>query len=149
MRILLAIDGSKSSQAAAHALATQFRIAGAEVLVLHVVEPLVYSVPPQMAPGYAPEMASRIKERLQQARESASATADSLRAAGFKVESRVAEDEIRTAILDIADEWRADLIVLGAHGEKSLRRDLLGSVTEFVARHARCSVLIVREAPDR
>jgi nucleotide-binding universal stress UspA family protein len=148
MKILLATDGSKSSEAAAQALASLFRFPGAEVLVVHVVEPLVYSVPPQMAPGYAPEMALRIKEQLQQARESASATAESLRKVGFKVESRVAEEEIRTAILDIAADWHADLIVLGAHGEKSLRRFLLGSVTEFVARHARCSVLIVRSASD-
>jgi len=61
----------------------------------------------------------------------------------------VTENEIRIGILDAAREWRADLIVLGSRGEKGLRRFLLGSVAEFVARHAPCSVLIVRTPSDR
>ena len=61
MKILLATDGSKFSEAATQFVASQFRAEGAEVLVLQVVEPLVFSTPPQMAPGYAPEMAERLQ----------------------------------------------------------------------------------------
>jgi universal stress protein A len=71
-------------------------------------------------------------------------SAEALRARGFKADTRVAESEIRTGILDAAQEWHADLIVVGSHGEKGLRKFLLGSVAEFVARHASCSVLVVR-----
>ncbi len=144
MKIMLAIDGSKYSAAAAQALGSQIKSQNAEVLVFQVVEPLVYSVPPQMSPGYAPEMAERRKERMQEAEASAKRAAEGLRAAGFQVSTRVAEGEIRSGILDVAAEWHADLIVVGSHGRTGLQRMLLGSVAEAVARHARCSVLIVR-----
>jgi nucleotide-binding universal stress UspA family protein len=149
MKILLATDGSTFSEAATQFVASQFRAEGAEVRVLQVVEPLVFSTPPQMAPGYAPEMAERLQGRLKQAKEVVARTAESVRRAGFKTDSLVAEKEIRTGILDTAGDWRADLIVLGSHGEKGLRKFLLGSVAEFVARHAHCSVLVVRAARDR
>ena len=148
MKILLATDGTNYADFAARTVASQFRAQGVEVLVLQVVEPLVFSTPPQMAPGYAPEMAARLQEQLKQAKESVARTAEVLRAAGFKVDSRVVENEIRTGILDVATEWHADLIVIGSHGQKGLRKFLLGSVAEFVTRHARCSVLIVRMAPE-
>src|SRR4029079_2845142 len=47
-------------------------------------------------------------------------------------------------ILDRADRWGADLIVVGSHGYRGLRRLLLGSVSQAVASHAKCSVEIVR-----
>ena len=144
MKILLATDGSKYSEAAAQTVVSGLRTQGAEVLVLQIVEPLVFSTPPQMSRGYAPEMAARLQDKVKQAKESVAHTAEILRQAGFKVDSRVAENETRTGILDIAGDWHADLIVLGSHGEKALRKFLLGSVAEFVARHAHCSVLIVR-----
>lgn len=149
MKILLAIDGSKYSEAATRALASGFRTQDSEVLVLQVVEPLVFSTPPQMAHGYAPEMAARLQDQLKQARESVARTSEVLRNFGFKVDSLVAENEIRTGILDIARDWHADLIVLGSHGGKGLRKFLLGSVAEFAARHAHCSVLVVRTPSDQ
>jgi universal stress protein A len=144
MKILLATDGSKFSQAAADTVIAGFRTSESEVLVLQVVEPLSFSVPPQMARGYAPEMVERLQEKLKEARESVARTAELVRKAGFKTDSRVVENEIRTGILETADGWHADMIVLGSHGEKGLKKFLLGSVAEFVARHAHCSVLVVR-----
>ncbi len=147
MRILLATDGSKYSEAATQVVASQVRPQDSEVLVLQVVELLVFSTPPQMDPRYAPEMSVRLEEPLRQAKESVARAAEALRAAEFAVNTRVVEAEIRTGILDVASEWHADLIVLGSHGRKGLERLLLGSVSEAVARHARCSVLIVRTPP--
>lgn len=144
MKILLATDGSKFSEAACRTIASELRAQETQVLVLQVVEPLVFSNPPQMAAGYAPEMAVRLQDQVKQARDCVASAAKQLQSAGFKAESRVIESEIRSGILDIAAEWHADLIVLGSHGKKGLRKFLLGSVTEFVARHAACSVLIVR-----
>ena len=149
MKILLAVDGSESSRAATQALASQLRPEGAEVLVLRVVEPRIFSIPPQMAPGYAPEQDEIIKEELRHAQESVNQASQALRSAGFSVNTRIVEAEARNGILDIAAEWRADLIVLGSHGRKGLQRFLLGSVAEFVARHAHCSIWIVRIPPER
>lgn len=116
----------------------------AEVLVLRVIEPRFYSTPPQMSPGYVPELAESRKEQRKEAEESVGRTANALRNAGLRAETRVGEGEPRSGVLDVAAEWHADLIVLGSHGRTGLRRLLLGSVAEAVARHAPCSVLIVR-----
>ena len=145
MKILLASDASKYSEVAARTINTEFRAQGTEVLVLQVVPTAVYGVPPQMAQGYAPEL----QDQLKQASESVERIAETLRKAGFKAESRVLENEIRTAILDAARDWNADLIVLGSHGEKGLRKFLMGSVAESVAHHAQCSVLIVRRPEEQ
>lgn len=144
MKILLAVDGSKFSDAATQTLASQIRPQDAEVLVLEVVKPIIYSTPPQMSPGYAPELAERRKERMARAEESVGRASQTLRGAGFKVTTRVGEGEVRSGILDVAAEWGAGLIVLGSHGRTGLQRMLLGSVAEAVARHAACSVLIAR-----
>ena len=140
MKILLAIDDSKFSEAAAKILAGQFRPQDTEIRVLHVVEPPVISEPPQMSRGYYPEL----EDRLPQAHEVVDRAAKTLSSAGFKVTTSVVTGEARSVILDDAAEWPADLIVLGSHGRKGLERFFLGSVSEGVARHAHCSVQIVR-----
>jgi nucleotide-binding universal stress UspA family protein len=140
MKILLAIDDSKFSEAAASSLAGQFRPQDTEVRVLHVVEPTVIPEPPEMSRGYYPEL----EDQIPQAHELVDRTARTLAAAGFKVTTSVATGDARGAILDDAVEWHADLIVLGSHGRRGLGRFFLGSVSEAVARHARCSVQIVR-----
>jgi nucleotide-binding universal stress UspA family protein len=144
MKILLAIDGSEFSQEATQALISQMRPEGAEVLVLRVVEPRIFFTPPQISPGYQPEQEEILKEDIRHAQESVNQASQALRSAGLSVNTRVVEAEARNGILDIAAEWRADLIVVGSHGRKGLQRFLLGSVAEFVARHADCSVEIVR-----
>lgn len=140
MKILLAIDDSSSSQTATEVLATQFRPEDCEVRVIHVVEPIAFSVPPQMDAKYFPELEDQIKEGQKQVER----TAEQLRAAGFRVSSLVEKGDARTMILDQAAAWPADLIVVGSQGRKGLNRFLLGSVSEAVARHAHCSVEIVR-----
>jgi nucleotide-binding universal stress UspA family protein len=149
MKILLAVDGSKHSEAAIQAVTSKIRKEQAEVLVLQIVEPRIFSTPPQMAAGYEPEMAEIMKELFEQAQETVDRAGAELRTAGFNVKTRVAEAEVRSGILDVAVEWHADLIVLGSHGRKGLQRFMLGSVAESVARGAYCSVLIVRIGGER
>jgi nucleotide-binding universal stress UspA family protein len=71
-------------------------------------------------------------------------TAEVLRSKGPMVTSAVEEGDPKSTILDTARDWGADLIVLGSHGRKGLEHFLMGSVSEAVARHAGCSVEIVR-----
>lgn len=144
MKILLATDGSKFSEAATQTLASQINSKDAQVVVLQAAEPLVISTPPQMAPGYAPELAEKREQQLNEAKASVAAAAKVLQAVGFAVSTRVVEADPRTAILEIAEECHTDLIVMGSHGRRGLKKFLLGSVAESVARHAHCSVLIVR-----
>jgi nucleotide-binding universal stress UspA family protein len=139
MKILMGVDDSKFSGETLRAIVTYFRPENTEVLVLHVLE-TNWPTPPQMAPGYAPELedqkkpANALVERI----------AKELRSAGFKADTAVEVGDVRESIIDSATEWHADLIVVGSHGQRGVQRFLLGSVAEFVARHAKCSVEIVR-----
>jgi nucleotide-binding universal stress UspA family protein len=51
----------------------------------------------------------------------------------------------QTIVLNEAAEWGADLIVVGSHGRHGVDRFLLGSVSESIAMHARCSVEVIRK----
>ena len=139
MKILIGIDDSKVSGDVSRAIVTQFRAEHTEIRVLHVLQPIA-PAPPQMASGYAPELDDQKKP----ARELVERIARELLSAGFKVDAAVEVGDIRERIIDSAAEWGADLIVVGSHGQRGIRRFLLGSVAEFVARHAKCSVEIVR-----
>ena len=65
-------------------------------------------------------------------------------APGVEVETFAREGDPADAILDVAEERDADLIVVGNKGMTGARRFLLGSVPNKVSHHAPCSVLIVR-----
>jgi len=144
MKILLAIDDSKFSEAAAQAVIRQMKTDGAEVCVIHVVEKLLLM--PDLLPGTIEELEASAERFRKRGEELVSRVADQLRAAGLRARSVVKEGDHRAEILDYADHWGADLIVLGSHGWKGLDRFLMGSVAEYVARHAKCSVEIVRVA---
>jgi nucleotide-binding universal stress UspA family protein len=60
------------------------------------------------------------------------------------VETHARQGDAADAILDIAEEQRSDLIVVGNRGMTGAKRFLLGSVPNKVSHHAPCSVLIVR-----
>jgi len=140
MRVLIAIDDSKFSQEALCRVAKQIRPQGSEIRILHVVQPIAMIPIPQMDARYAPE----IQRQVEEARGLVERAALALRDSGFKVETAVEKGDIRVTIVDTAAEWPADLIVVGSHGRTGLPRLLLGSVAEFVARNAPCSVEIVR-----
>jgi nucleotide-binding universal stress UspA family protein len=140
MKILLAVDDSKFSEAAANSLSGQFRPQDAEFRVLHVLEPIAITEPPQMSPGYYPGL----QDQLPHAQEVVNRAANTLSSAGLRVTTSIATGDARSIILEEAAKWQADLIVLGSHGRKGLERFFLGSVSEAVARHAHCSVQIVR-----
>ena len=71
-----------------------------------------------------------------------------LRAVGadktLKITSEMPTGVPKQVILDEAERWGADLIVVGSHGYSAWDRFLLGSVSNAVAAHAKCSVEIVR-----
>ncbi len=107
---------------------------------MSVVEPVSTALTPQMSSGYFPELESQKRE----AKVLVEKTAKELATAGFKVSTCVEAGDAKTVILDEAADWGCDLILVGSHGHKGLGRFLLGSVSDAVARHAPCSVEIVR-----
>ena len=144
LKILLAIDGSESSKAAARnrrrtplARATSFRI-------LTVIEP---SAPLLRPPYFSHEMLEELRAKdMERAQEAVSWTEDVLYEAGIQATSTIAVPAAtpKELILSEAAEWAADLIVVGSHGRRGVNRLLLGSVSEAVALHAQCSVEIIR-----
>jgi nucleotide-binding universal stress UspA family protein len=144
MRILVGVDESKVAGDILRAIVAQFRTENTEILVLHVLEP-VGPTPPQMDPGYAPELEGQRKP----AHALVERIAKGLQSAGFKADTAVELGDIREGIINYAERWRADLIVIGSHGQRGVLRFLLGSVAESVARHAKCSVEIVRTLRTR
>ncbi len=70
--------------------------------------------------------------------------ADTVREAGVEVEAFARQGDPADAILDVAEETDADLIVVGNKGMTGAKRFLLGSVPNKVSHHAPCSVLIIR-----
>jgi nucleotide-binding universal stress UspA family protein len=133
MKILLAIDDSEYSDAAIQLAAAQIRPEKTQVLVISV--------------AYPEEDIEKQQHQLGCLRDVVDTAAERLRKVGFQVEAEVItvdEGDVRDAILDVATKWDADLIVVGSHGSQGVRHFLLGGVSENVARHAPCSVLVVR-----
>jgi nucleotide-binding universal stress UspA family protein len=142
MKILLAVDDSKYSEAAAQAIVRQMRPEDAEVCVFHVVVPLL--IIPYGYMGQVETLEAAQQERLKEGKELAERTAQQLRSAGFQAYAVTEEGEPKTAILEKAAQWTADVIFMGSHGRKGIDRFLIGSASEAVLRHAHCSVEIVR-----
>ena len=146
-KILLAIDGSEQSEMAVEELASQPFPAGSEVKIISVIEPPYFqtSYPPGVVDvELYVEMEKNERERALRSVEEA---ADKLRAgeqSGNLVTTKVLSGSPKREILEEADDFGADLIVVGSHGHGMFERFLLGSVSMAVALHAKCSVEIVR-----
>ena len=143
--IVVGTDGSETAGKAVAAAVSLAKLWGAPLHVVSAYEPV-----PR---GHLREEARQAPEDLQwviNPREDVDATlsraADDLREAGVKVETFAREGDPADAILDVAEERGADLIVVGNKGMTGAKRFLLGSVPNKVSHHAPCSVLIIRTA---
>jgi len=144
-KVLIAIDSTGLADLVVDTLSGQMRPDQTQVLVLQVVEPLVYSVPAEMTPGYAPEMAARRKEIQDSAKQALRHAVELLQKAGFKADSRLVESEIRDGIVHVASEWGANVIVVTSHAREGIAKFLHRSVAEGVVHRAPCSVLVIKE----
>ena len=144
MRILLAIDGSNCSDMAVKTVAKRSWPAGSIVRVLSVLEPMTLPVPEAVTVSASWYEAVR-----------RSAYADINRSvtvlkqpAVFEIETAIRVGTPENVIVQEAEDWHADLIIVGSHGRGRAGRFLLGSVSQAVALRARCSVEIVRGGSD-
>jgi nucleotide-binding universal stress UspA family protein len=143
MRILLATDGSEHSQAAVTNVLTRPWPSGSSVLVLSVVATPFPMVDPSPAAG-AIQYEALSRSMTEATRALVARTADALKDT-IPVETSVRMGDARVEIVQAADDWGADLIVVGSHGRTGMSRWLLGSVAEYVVRHASCSVEVARK----
>ena len=145
MKVLLAIDGSSYSTAAVELVASRPWPPDTIVKVLMAVEPIMQ--PPDMWSGMVGVETFELarKELTSQADQLVKNVAERLRKTGLMVETQVSNGDPRSIIVDQAEEWSADLVVVGSHGYTGLKRLLLGSVAQSVVSHAPCSVEVVRK----
>lgn len=144
MHILIPTDGSEDAEKAVKMVATVPWPSGAEARVISCPElPILFGE----FPYYSPEQVEELSKSGEvHAKESVTKAGAVLARTALKICTEVTEpkDSPARAILEMADEWKADLVVMGSHGRRGLDRIVLGSVSESVALHARCSVEVVR-----
>lgn len=145
MKILLAVDGSQCSDEAIEEIARRPWPEGSEIKVLTTFEVPLPPTPEAWAlpAGYLDQMDQAARSQAQAIVEGA------VKKLRSKLGSVVVAGESlagppRIVILDEAESWGADLIVVGSHGYRAWERFLLGSVSQSVVSHAKCSVEVVR-----
>jgi len=141
--IVVGTDGSDTARKAVAAAVDLAKQIGASLDIVSAYEPVPQSRLRQEARQAPEDMQWMINPR-----EDVEATlrdaAEELEEAGIEVETFAREGDPADAILDVAEERGADLIVVGNKGMTGAKRFLLGSVPNKVSHHAPCSVLIVR-----
>jgi len=140
-RILYPTDFSEASMAVLAPVATLARLLGAEVMLLHVIEPL-----PLPTEGYFPSAIwqAHVDQTTAEATVQLDDLSRRLKAEGVAMTSRLATGPAVSRILGVAKDEGADLIAMGTHGRTGLSSVLLGSVADKVVRLATCPVLTVR-----
>jgi nucleotide-binding universal stress UspA family protein len=145
MKLLVATDGSEFSIAAVRWVAsrpwpegTKVKVISAPGLVLQLKE----------CPYFEQQQVEELNVASIEESETAVAFAMGILArSGLKVQSDVPllHDTPTQIILDEAERWHADMIVVGSHGRSGFDRLTMGSISEAVALHASCSVAVIRE----
>lgn len=141
--ILLPTDFSECANYALSFAASFAHQAGAKIICVHVIEPIVPTV------GYTgmtePLPITDISEQLEgSAERELPKIAECDECAGIEVEEVIVHGDAASEIVRVAHERHVDLIVISSHGRTGLGRILFGSTAESVVRHASCPVLVVK-----
>lgn len=148
MRIQIATDGSEHADVAIQSFLARPWPKDSTVLVISVTGlpfPMVMPYPPLLLvdqQSISPEELATAHAK--QAQTIVDRASETLGKAGFSVEKRIKHGDARVEIIQAAVDFRSDLIILGSHGRTGLSRWMLGSVAEYVVRHAPCSVEVAR-----
>ena len=142
-RIVVGTDGSETAAEAVRHATALAKATGGSLEIVSAYEPVPQErlreeqaeVPADVAHGIGP------REDVNVTLEGAVGPA---REAGISVQTHAREGDPADAILDVAEETKADLIVVGNKGMTGAARFLLGSVPNKISHHAPCGVYIVR-----
>ena len=146
LKILLATDGGVCSLRAAASIAERPWPAGTEVRVICVPEAVMPLLENQISSAAAWE--ELLALRIAQAQEAVDDTAAVFAGSKLAVHTEVPAPMWgpKAVILDQAENWKVDLIVVGSHGRRGFDRFWMGSISEAVALNAPCSVEVIRPA---
>lgn len=150
MRILLAVDGSQGSEAAVDEVCRRPWPPESEVRVVTVLSPIESILMQGVTHSPTTTFDDILEQQGMEAAKRLNEIADDLArsAPGLHVTPRLLEGLPKEAIVDEAEQWGADLIVVGSNGYGAIKRFLLGSVSLAVVLNAPCSVEIVRQSPN-
>jgi nucleotide-binding universal stress UspA family protein len=142
-RIVVGTDGSETAAEAVRQAVDLAKLANAQLSIVSAYEP----VPTRRVEGEKLGAPADVQYEIGP-REDVNLVLDGAAAAarkeGIEVQTHPVEADPAEAILNVAEETKADLIVVGNKGMTGARRFLLGSVPNNVSHHAPCSVIIVR-----
>ena len=149
MKIVLATDGSDFSKDAINELAAMPLPAGTEVCIIHVFDNLILAAPGALPLGgtlgnYYEEAISNTRKLAENIVNDASKALKE-KNESLSITTAVINGLPKSGILEKAESFDADLIVVGSQGYGVVSRFLLGSVSQSVAMHADCSVMIIRK----
>lgn len=134
MKIMVCHDGSERAQKALEKTLDIFKLEKPEVYILTVIEP------PLDATSTDEESFQKWQEKrrgdLQEA-------AEYVAGHGFLADAILAEGDPRKMILEAVDSKSPDILVVAKRGGGMLGKMVLGSVSDYMVRHARCPVLII------
>jgi len=138
-RILVPTDFSRSSLKAVDYAVELAKQNHAELILVHIIEPMNYAVP-----RYLPEPTALLEEQRKQAQDALDRLTERVIARYPRCRSEVHLGVVYQRIAELARTLKTDLIVIATHGRTGLAHLLIGSVAERVVRMAPCPVLTVR-----
>lgn len=146
MKILIGVDGSEYSDAALDEVSQRTWPKDLEILVVNAYEmPVALTTEVWvMPPDYYEQLDRAVRTQSNAILDGA---VEKLKAAlgdTVQIRSKAILGSPKRVILDEAESFNADLIVVGSHGYPTWERLLLGSVSQAVVSHAKCSVEVVR-----
>ena len=149
MKIVLAIDGSEFSKVAVKELAKFSLPQGSEISIINVYEHPAMSTPELISTTdtldvYYREFIANA-EKLGEKIVSDAVLIISEKNSSITITRSVVSGLPKKEILEKAESFDADLIVVGSQGQGAFSRLLLGSVSQYLATHAKCSVMIVKD----
>jgi universal stress protein A len=145
-RLLVPVDFSDSSAKALDFAIDFARMHKAEVLLVHVIEPMNYAVP-----RWLPEPTALLEEQRKEAAAEIAKLEAHVREKRVKCRSEIHFGVVYEMIAELARQSNADMIVIATHGRTGLAHMIIGSVAERVIQNSLCPVLVVRtlEPPRR
>ena len=142
-RIVVGTDGSETAAEAVRQAVDLAKLAGATLSIVSAYAP----VPDRKVKDQQRDAPADVQYELNP-REDVNLVLDTAaaeaRKEGIEVQTHAVEGDPAEGILSVAEETKADLIVVGNKGMTGARRFLLGSVPNNISHHAPCSVIIVR-----
>jgi nucleotide-binding universal stress UspA family protein len=146
MRVLLAVDGSQYSDVAVDEVASRAWPAGSEIRVMTAYELPLSPAPETWAlpPDYFEKLDLAAREHAEAVEQAVVLKLEKAFGPSINVTGNILPGSPRSIILEEAERWKADLVVVGSHGYGVWQRFLLGSVSQAVVSHAKCSVEVVR-----